>query len=87
MGFIQPASAYDLPSVVGLAQNLGVVTLAIGHAYTFTSLGYFAEQIAQASPIGLGFTNASAIIAPPRGKIIGIITNPISFLCRTQETV
>ena len=78
-GFAQPAFACGLPSAVNLAKNLGVATLAIGHAHTCTSLGYFTEQIAQAGLIGLGFTNASLIVVPPGGKTRVIGTNPIAF--------
>ena len=79
MGFAQPAFARGLPSAVELAQELGVATLAIGHAHTCTSLGYFTEQIARAGMIGLGLTNASPIVAPPGGKTRVIGTNPIAF--------
>ena len=79
MGFAQPASARGLPIAVDLARELGVATLAIGHAHTCTSLGYFTEQIARAGMIGLGLTNASPIVAPPGGKTRVIGTNPIAF--------
>ena len=79
MGFAQPAFARGLPAAVDLARELGVATLAIGHAHTCTSLGYFTEQIARAGMIGLGLTNASPIVAPPGGKTRVIGTNPIAF--------
>jgi (2R)-3-sulfolactate dehydrogenase (NADP+) len=79
MGFAQPAFARGLPTAVDLARELGVATLAIGHAHTCTSLGYFTEQIARAGMIGLGLTNASPIVAPPGGKTRVIGTNPIAF--------
>jgi (2R)-3-sulfolactate dehydrogenase (NADP+) len=79
MGFAQPAFARGLPTAVDLARELGVATLAIGHAHTCTSLGYFTEQIARAGIIGLGLTNASPIVAPPGGKTRVIGTNPIAF--------
>ena len=79
MGFAQPAFAFGLPSALDLARHLGVATLSIGHAHTCTSLGYFTAQIAQAGLIGLGFTNASPIVAPPGGKTRVIGTNPIAF--------
>lgn len=79
MGFAQPAFARGLPIAVDLARELGVATLAIGHAHTCTSLGYFTEQIARAGMIGLGLTNASPIVAPPGGKTRVIGTNPIAF--------
>ncbi|MFL4471985.1 Ldh family oxidoreductase [Tateyamaria armeniaca] len=79
MGFAQPAFAYGLAPALDAARQYGVATLAVGHAHTCTSLGYFTEQIAQAGLIGLGMTNASPIVAPPGGKTRMIGTNPIAF--------
>lgn len=79
LGFAQPAFAYGLAPALDAARQFGVATLAVGHAHTCTSLGYFTEQIAQAGLIGIGFTNASPIVAPPGGKARVIGTNPIAF--------
>lgn len=79
MGFAQPAFAYGLAPALDGARQFGVATLAVGHAHTCTSLGYFTEQIAQAGLIGIGMTNASPIVAPPGGKSRMIGTNPIAF--------
>ncbi len=78
-GFAQAAFARALPMAVEAAQECGVASLAIGHAHTCTSLGFFTEQIARAGLIGLGLTNASPIVAPPGGKTRVIGTNPIAF--------
>ncbi|RED11194.1 Ldh family oxidoreductase [Pontivivens insulae] len=78
-GFAQPAFAKGLPLAIEAAQACGVASLAVGHAHTCTSLGYFTEQIARAGLIGLGLTNASPIVAPPGGKTRVIGTNPIAF--------
>lgn len=78
-GFAQPAFAYGLPVALDAARQAGIATLAVGHAHTCTSLGYFTEQIARAGFIGLGFTNASPIVAAPGGKTRVIGTNPIAF--------
>ena len=78
-GFAQPAFAYGLPVALDAAREAGVATLAVGHAHTCTSLGYFTEQIAHAGLIGIGFTNASPIVAAPGGKSRVIGTNPIAF--------
>jgi (2R)-3-sulfolactate dehydrogenase (NADP+) len=78
-GFAQPAFARALPLAVEAAHSMGIASLAVGHAHTCTSLGYFTEQIAQSGFIGIGFTNASPIVAPPGGKQRTIGTNPISF--------
>jgi (2R)-3-sulfolactate dehydrogenase (NADP+) len=78
-GFAQPAFARALPQAVEAARDCGVASLAVGHAHTCTSLGFFTEQIARAGLIGLGLTNASPIVAPPGGKTRVIGTNPIAF--------
>ena len=78
-GFAQPAFAAGLPAALAAARQNGVVSLGIGHAHTCTSLGYFTQQIAEHGMIGLGFTNASPIVAPPGGKARTIGTNPIAF--------
>jgi (2R)-3-sulfolactate dehydrogenase (NADP+) len=79
MGFAQPAFSYGLIPAMDAARQYGIAQLAVGHAHTCTSLGYFTEQIALAGCIGIGFTNASPIVAAPGGKTRVIGTNPIAF--------
>lgn len=79
MGFAQPAFARGIDRAAAAARDNGVASLAIGHAHTCTSLGYFTEQIARRGLIGLGMTNASPIVAAPGGKTRVIGTNPIAF--------
>ncbi len=78
-GFAQPAFAAGLPVAVEAARENGVATLSVAHAHTCTSLGYFTEQIAAAGLIGIGFTNASPVVAPPGGNKAVIGTNPIAM--------
>ncbi len=78
-GFAQPAFTRALPAAVKAARECGVASLAVGHAHTCTSLGYFTEQIAREGLIAFGLTNASPIVAPPGGKTRVIGTNPIAF--------
>ncbi|MEL6684383.1 MAG: Ldh family oxidoreductase [Pseudomonadota bacterium] len=78
-GFAQPAFAAALENAVAAARENGVATLAVAHAHTCTSLGYFTEQIAEAGLIGIGFTNASPVVAPPGGNKRVIGTNPIAM--------
>ena len=78
-GFAQPAFRRGLPEAVKAARECGVASLAVGHAHTCTSLGFFTEQIAREGLIGFGLTNASPIVAPPGGKTRVIGTNPIAF--------
>ncbi|MCU9849643.1 Ldh family oxidoreductase [Defluviimonas sp. WL0024] len=77
-GFAQTAFARALPEALEAARDCGTASLAVGHAHTCTSLGYFTEQLAQAGLIAIGFTNASPIVAPPGGKARVIGTNPIA---------
>ncbi|WP_347310461.1 Ldh family oxidoreductase [Defluviimonas sp. SAOS-178_SWC] len=79
MGFAQPAFACARGVAVAAARDYGTATLAVGHAHTCTSLGYFTEQIARDGLIAIGFTNATPIVAPPGGKARVIGTNPIAF--------
>jgi (2R)-3-sulfolactate dehydrogenase (NADP+) len=78
-GFAQPAFSRGLPHAIAAARENGTATLAVAHAHTCTSLGFFTEQIAAAGLIGIGFTNASPVVAPPNGKVAVIGTNPISM--------
>jgi (2R)-3-sulfolactate dehydrogenase (NADP+) len=78
-GFAQPAFAYGLVPVLEAALGCGCATLAVSHAHACTSLGYFTGQIAAAGCIGIGFTNASPIVAAPGGNTRVIGTNPIIF--------
>ncbi|WP_227270538.1 Ldh family oxidoreductase [Roseobacter weihaiensis] len=78
-GFAQPAFTHGLVPALDAARRLGTATLAVGHAHTCTSLGYFTEQIVAEGLIGIGFTNASPIVAAPGGKTRVIGTNPIAL--------
>jgi len=78
-GFAQPAFAAALDTAVKTAKANGVATLAVAHAHTCTSLGFFTEQIAGQGLIGIGFTNASPVVAPPGGNKAVIGTNPIAM--------
>ena len=78
-GFAQPAFASGLPKAVEAARNNGVATLAVAHAHTCTSLGYFTEQIATQGLIAIGCTNASPVVAPPGGNKAVIGTNPFAM--------
>ncbi|WP_411890231.1 Ldh family oxidoreductase [Yoonia sp. SDW83-1] len=78
-GFAQYAFEVALTTALKAARENGVATLAVAHAHTCTSLGYFTEQIAGEGLIGIGFTNASPVVAPPGGNKAVIGTNPIAM--------
>ncbi|RMF41379.1 MAG: Ldh family oxidoreductase [Alphaproteobacteria bacterium] len=79
LGFAQPAFSRALPSAVAAARRCGIASLAVAHSHTCTSLGFFTERIAAEGLIGIGATNASAIVAGPGGRNRVIGTNPIAF--------
>jgi (2R)-3-sulfolactate dehydrogenase (NADP+) len=84
-GFAQPAFARGLPEAIKVVKEAGTCALSIGHSHTCTSLGYFTEQIAHSGMIGIGFTNASAVVSPPGGKKAVIGTNPIAMSIPSRE--
>jgi (2R)-3-sulfolactate dehydrogenase (NADP+) len=77
-GFAQPAFATGLDLALEVARDTGIAMYAIKNSHTCTSLGYFTEQIAQRGMIGIGFTNASPVVAAPGGKSRVIGTNPMA---------
>ena len=79
LGFAQPAFAAGLPVALEAARANGTASLAVAHAHTCTSLGFFTEQVAEAGLICIGFTNASPVVAPPGGNKAVIGTNPIAM--------
>ena len=86
-GFAQAAFAAGLPAALDTARDLGTCSFAVAHAHTCTSLGYFTEQIANAGFIALGFTNASAIVAPPGGNARVIGTNPMAMAVPSADGI
>lgn len=87
-GFAQSAFARGFETALEAARANGLCGFAICHAHTCTSLGYFTEQIARAGFIGIGFTNASAVVAPPGGNAPVLGTNPIAMsVPRTDGTI
>jgi (2R)-3-sulfolactate dehydrogenase (NADP+) len=78
LGFAQPAFARALPEAVAAAKACGIASLAVCHSHTCTSVGYFTERIAAEGLIGMGMTNASAIVAGPGGGRPVLGTNPFA---------
>ena len=78
LGFAQPAFAKGLETAFNVARETGIALYSVSNSHTCTSLGYFTEQIATHGLIGLGFTNASPVVAAPGGKSRVIGTNPIA---------
>lgn len=78
-GFAQPAFTRALPEATRAARTCGIASLAVAHSHTCTSLGFFTEQIAADGLIGIGVTNASAIVSGPGGRRPVIGTNPLAM--------
>ncbi len=85
LGFAQPAFAKGLPIALAAAREAGTCAFAVRHSHTCTSLGYFTEQIAEHGFIGLGFTNASAVVSPPGGNSAVLGTNPMAMAVPAKE--
>ena len=68
------------------ARENGIAALSVAHSHTCTSLGFFTEQIAAHGLIGIGFTNASAIVAGPGGKQPVLGTNPMAITIPGQDS-
>jgi len=84
-GFAQAAFSRALSKAVEVTREMGTASLAVCHAHTCTSLGYFTEQIAEVGLVGIGFTNASAVVSPPGGNKAVLGTNPIAMAVPARE--
>ena len=78
-GFAQPAFLAALPEALAACREAGVASLAIGRAHTCTALGWFTERLAREGVVGIGMTNASAVVAPHGGRRRVVGTNPLAF--------
>lgn len=83
-GFAQPAFARGFEAACAAARQNGIASLAVAHAHTCTSLGYFTEQFARAGLMAIGATNASPVVAPPGGNAKTIGTNPFALSVPAQ---
>ena len=84
-GFAQPAFQKGLPIALATAAQNGIACLAICHAHTCTSLGYFTEQIGHAGFIAIGLANASACVSAPGGNKALLGTNPIAMSVPAEQ--
>lgn len=78
-GFAQPAFAAGFPLASAKAFELGCAVLVVSNSHTCGELGYFTKQFASAGLVSLGFTNGTALVAPPEGARPVLGTNPIAF--------
>ncbi|MDA4847853.1 Ldh family oxidoreductase [Hoeflea poritis] len=78
-GFAQPAFAAGFPIASAKAFELGCAVLVVSNSHTCGELGFFTKQFASAGLVSLGFTNGTALVAPPEGARPVLGTNPIAF--------
>lgn len=78
-GFAHPAIELGFASLVPLAREFGIASLAVNNSYNCGVLGYHTERLAAQGLVALGFTNAPASIAPWGGNRAVFGTNPWSL--------
>tara|TARA_R110002072_G_scaffold166016_2_gene319248 strand:- start:601 stop:1644 length:1044 start_codon:yes stop_codon:yes gene_type:complete len=80
-GYAYPAIHLGLGRAMTLAQEAGIVGLAIGNSHHGGVGGHPVEAAARKGLIAMGFLNAPAAIAPWNGNRALYGTNPIAFAC------
>lgn len=79
-GFAQVALHATADRAAEVARAQGLALYMITNSHTCTSLGYFTEHFATAHDLmAIGFTNASACVAPPGAGQPVIGTNPLAM--------
>lgn len=78
-GLAFPAVQCGLERGLALAEEFGVVAVAIGRSHHFGMAGYYVEQAAQRGMLCLAFSNGPAAMAPWGGQTPLFGTNPIAF--------
>lgn len=78
-GLAFPAVQAGLERGMALAEESGMVAVAIGRSHHFGMAGYYVEQAAQRGMLCLAFSNGPAAMAPWGGQTPLFGTNPIAF--------
>ncbi len=78
-GFAHPAIEMGFAKLVPAARKHGIAGLAINNSYNAATLGYHTGRLAEQGLVAFGFTNVTPSIAPVRGHLPVIGTNPLSF--------
>lgn len=79
LGFAYPALERALGAGLPLAQQMGVVVMAVGNSHHCGALSIQVERIAEAGLIGLMLANTPKAIAPWGTSVPVFGTNPIAF--------
>jgi (2R)-3-sulfolactate dehydrogenase (NADP+) len=78
-GFAHPAIEAALDRLVPLAATQGIAAASLFRSYNSGVMGHHVERLARQRLVGLGFSNAPAVIAPWGGHEPLFGTNPIAF--------
>jgi len=78
-GFAHAAFAEAEQAFYQLARQQGIAALSIVDSYSAGVVGWFAQRMAAAGLIGIGFANSPSAVAPAPGASPFFGTNPMAF--------
>lgn len=84
-GLAFPAVQRGLDRGIALAQEFGIVSVAVSHSHHFGMAGYYAEQAARQGLLCLSFSNGPAAMAPWGGNAPLYGTNPVAFASPREQ--
>nr|WP_314419320.1 Ldh family oxidoreductase [uncultured Erwinia sp.] len=84
-GLAFPAVQRGLDRGMALAQEFGIVSVAIGHSHHFGMAGYYVEQAARQGLVCLALSNGPAAMAPWGGNVPLYGTNPVAFASPREQ--
>ena len=84
-GFAHPAIEAGFRYLILAAREHGISVMTVYNSYNAATLGFHTGYLARAGLLAFGATNVAPLVAPPRGNIPVIGTNPISFAVPAPE--
>ncbi|KRB31496.1 Ldh family oxidoreductase [Mesorhizobium sp. Root172] len=78
-GFAHPAIEKGFARLIPAAAKYGIAGMAVHNSYNAATLGFHTGYLARHGLVGVGFTNATPVMAPVGGSVPVIGTNPMSF--------
>ena len=78
-GFAHPAIEKGFARLIPAATKYGIAGMAVHNSYNAATLGFHTGYLARHGLVGLGYTNATPVMAPVGGSTPVIGTNPMSF--------
>lgn len=78
-GFAHPAIEKGFGKLIPAATKYGIAGMAVHNSYNAATLGFHTGYLARHGLVGIGYTNATPVLAPVGGSIPVIGTNPMSF--------